>query len=153
MKCKWKYQCFHSRKCLWKCCLQNGDHFVQVSMCEWWIYFLCSKLQPAHQGHVPVSYHQDRVPCTKCAATEITQRRPQVSKVSIWFLQEKAKDGYEGIAVFDIYSVYWVKKWNKLDSSLFSILANMQLHIADNIFNFSVRKVLPILHSCIDIKN
>ena len=23
---------FHSRKCIWKCCLQNGSHFVEISM-------------------------------------------------------------------------------------------------------------------------
>ena len=24
---------FHSRKCIWKCRLENGDHFVSASMC------------------------------------------------------------------------------------------------------------------------
>ena len=26
---------FHSRKCIWKCCLENGSHFVSVSMCQY----------------------------------------------------------------------------------------------------------------------
>ena len=28
-----KYQCIHSRKRIWKCCLQNCSHFVEASMC------------------------------------------------------------------------------------------------------------------------
>ena len=45
--CKWnlilfsvkfclKFKSFHSRKCHWKYCLQNGCHFVSVSMCSLW---------------------------------------------------------------------------------------------------------------------
>ena len=29
-----KFKHFHSRKCIWKCCLENGGHFVSVSMCQ-----------------------------------------------------------------------------------------------------------------------
>ena len=28
-------QHFHSRKCIWKCRLQNGGHFVSAPMCYW----------------------------------------------------------------------------------------------------------------------
>ena len=28
-----KFIHFHSRKCIWKCCLENGSHFVSASMC------------------------------------------------------------------------------------------------------------------------
>ena len=28
------YQTFLSRKCIWKCCLWNGSHFVQASICQ-----------------------------------------------------------------------------------------------------------------------
>ena len=30
---KFEYEDF-SFKCIWKCCLQNGNHFVQTSVCE-----------------------------------------------------------------------------------------------------------------------
>ena len=33
MKFYLKFKSFHSRKCIWKCCLQNGGHFVSASMC------------------------------------------------------------------------------------------------------------------------
>ena len=33
VKFKLEYQNYHSTKCIWKCCLQNGGHFVQASMC------------------------------------------------------------------------------------------------------------------------
>ena len=35
-----KYKHFHSQKCAWKCCLQNGVHFVQASCCQslLWIF-------------------------------------------------------------------------------------------------------------------
>ena len=32
MKSESKYKIFRSRKCIWKCCQQNGNHFVSVSM-------------------------------------------------------------------------------------------------------------------------
>ena len=32
-KLQWKYIHFHSRKCIWKCCLRNGDNFVSASIC------------------------------------------------------------------------------------------------------------------------
>ena len=28
-----KYILFHSRKCIWKCCLENGGQFALASMC------------------------------------------------------------------------------------------------------------------------
>ena len=34
-----KIHTFHSRKCIWKCCLWNGGHFVSASMC----YLICLK--------------------------------------------------------------------------------------------------------------
>ena len=33
MKFKSKYKHFHARKCIWKCCLQNGSHFTKGSSC------------------------------------------------------------------------------------------------------------------------
>ena len=33
MKSWAKFKHFHSRKCIWKCCLENGGHFVSASMC------------------------------------------------------------------------------------------------------------------------
>ena len=29
-----KFNSFHSRKCIWKCCLWNGGHFVSAPMCN-----------------------------------------------------------------------------------------------------------------------
>ena len=34
-----KYQIFHSRKCIWKCRLQNTAHFVSDSTCVKWLLF------------------------------------------------------------------------------------------------------------------
>ena len=34
MKFETKYKSFHyKKKCIWKCCLQSGGHFVKASMC------------------------------------------------------------------------------------------------------------------------
>ena len=33
MKYCLKFKCFHSRKCIWKCRLENSSHFVSTSMC------------------------------------------------------------------------------------------------------------------------
>ena len=35
VKFEQKFETFHSRKCAWKCRLQNGGHFVSALMC-WW---------------------------------------------------------------------------------------------------------------------
>ena len=40
VKSQSKYNKFHSRKFIWKCCLQNGGHFVSTSVC--WSYLLVS---------------------------------------------------------------------------------------------------------------
>ena len=32
-KLKWYFIHFHSRKCIWKCSLENGGHFISPSMC------------------------------------------------------------------------------------------------------------------------
>ena len=36
-----KFNILQSKKCTWKCHLQNGDHFVQALICQgiWWISF------------------------------------------------------------------------------------------------------------------
>ena len=34
VKLHWKFKHFHSKKCIWKCCLGNVGHFVSASMCE-----------------------------------------------------------------------------------------------------------------------
>ena len=39
-----KYKSYHSRKCIWKCCLRNSSHFVQGEMSSWWDDGLASKM-------------------------------------------------------------------------------------------------------------
>ena len=34
MKFYLKFKCFHSRKCIWKCHLENGIHLVSASVCS-----------------------------------------------------------------------------------------------------------------------
>ena len=34
MKFYLKFKGFHSRKCIWRCCLQNGGHLVSAPMCS-----------------------------------------------------------------------------------------------------------------------
>ena len=44
VKFKSKYKSFHSWKCIWRCHLQNGGHFVQWEMSEHWVlhqYSIC----------------------------------------------------------------------------------------------------------------
>ena len=34
LKFELKFLSYHSRKCVWKCCLESGGHFVSASMCN-----------------------------------------------------------------------------------------------------------------------
>ena len=46
----------HSRECIWKCCLQNGSHFVQASMC-WHMNNNVNSQGPATWFHYQVMYN------------------------------------------------------------------------------------------------
>ena len=61
-----KIYTFHSRKCIWKCCLVNGGHFVSTSICYW-------RNNTVHTISYLVSY--PRIAFTKRLLSAITHKQ------------------------------------------------------------------------------
>ena len=86
---------FHSRKCIWKCRVKNGGHFVWASMCQWMWYwkdidkgtrlniFCCYSSYYKGAIATQVWYKQDIDRCSFiCCCFQSKPLRPQITEMN-----------------------------------------------------------------------